>query len=124
MAPGVGSFGRVYKGRRKYTGQFVAMKVRADRGAQQAARSACRSRSTARATLALLAADCVMTCLPQFIAKKGKSEKDLFNLRSEIEVRAVAGTRGWGGRAVATHAKRVRSHALFLSIADLTWAQP
>lgn len=24
---GVGSFGRVYKGRRKFTGQFVAMKV-------------------------------------------------------------------------------------------------
>ncbi|KAF6137279.1 hypothetical protein GIB67_036316 [Kingdonia uniflora] len=44
---GEGSFGKVYKGRRKYTGQTVAMK---------------------------------------FILKHGKSEKDLVNLRQEIEI--------------------------------------
>ncbi|XP_077216571.1 kinase family with ARM repeat domain-containing protein isoform X2 [Tasmannia lanceolata] len=44
---GEGSFGKVYKGRRKYTGQTVAMK---------------------------------------FILKHGKSEKDLQNLRQEIEI--------------------------------------
>ncbi|XP_020107815.1 serine/threonine-protein kinase TIO isoform X2 [Ananas comosus] len=44
---GEGSFGKVYKGRRKYTRQFVAMK---------------------------------------FILKHGKSEKDLHNLRQEIEI--------------------------------------
>ncbi|KAL7003793.1 non-specific serine,threonine protein kinase [Sarracenia purpurea var. burkii] len=43
---GEGSFGKVYKGRRKYTGQTVAMK---------------------------------------FILKHGKSEKDILNLRQEIE---------------------------------------
>ncbi|KAH9756107.1 serine/threonine-protein kinase TIO [Citrus sinensis] len=44
---GEGSFGKVYKGRRKYTGQTVAMK---------------------------------------FIMKHGKSEKDIHNLRQEIEI--------------------------------------
>ncbi|KAH0691640.1 hypothetical protein KY289_018998 [Solanum tuberosum] len=44
---GEGSFGKVYKGRRKYTGQTVAMK---------------------------------------FIPKHGKSEKDIHNLRQEIEI--------------------------------------
>lgn len=44
---GVGSFGRVYKGRRKYTGQLVAMK---------------------------------------FIAKKGKTARDLAGLRTEVEI--------------------------------------
>ncbi|KAI8565223.1 hypothetical protein RHMOL_Rhmol03G0243200 [Rhododendron molle] len=44
---GEGSFGKVYKGRRKYTGQTVAMK---------------------------------------FILKHGKSEKDIHNLRQEIEI--------------------------------------
>ncbi|GAV84051.1 Pkinase domain-containing protein/HEAT_2 domain-containing protein [Cephalotus follicularis] len=44
---GEGSFGKVYKGRRKYTGQTVAMK---------------------------------------FIMKHGKSEKDIQNLRQEIEI--------------------------------------
>ncbi|KAJ4959545.1 hypothetical protein NE237_026656 [Protea cynaroides] len=44
---GEGSFGKVYKGRRKYTGQTVAMK---------------------------------------FILKHGKSEKDILNLRQEIEI--------------------------------------
>ncbi|GLJ38435.1 hypothetical protein SUGI_0782730 [Cryptomeria japonica] len=44
---GEGSFGKVYKGRRKYTGQTVAMK---------------------------------------FILKHGKSEKDIDNLRQEIEI--------------------------------------
>ncbi|KAL7148444.1 hypothetical protein ABFS83_06G179000 [Erythranthe nasuta] len=44
---GEGSFGKVYKGRRKFTGQTVAMK---------------------------------------FIPKHGKSEKDIFNLRQEIEI--------------------------------------
>eukprot|EP01018_Ginkgo_biloba_P027021 Gb_09628 [translate_table: standard] len=44
---GEGSFGKVYKGRRKYTGQTVAMK---------------------------------------FIMKHGKSEKDIENLRQEIEI--------------------------------------
>ncbi|KAH9310035.1 hypothetical protein KI387_037946, partial [Taxus chinensis] len=44
---GEGSFGKVYKGRRKYTGQTVAMK---------------------------------------FILKHGKSEKDIENLRQEIEI--------------------------------------
>ncbi|XP_010536320.1 PREDICTED: serine/threonine-protein kinase TIO isoform X2 [Tarenaya hassleriana] len=44
---GEGSFGRVYKGRRKYTGQTVAMK---------------------------------------FIMKQGKSDKDIQNLRQEIEI--------------------------------------
>ncbi|XP_010671457.2 serine/threonine-protein kinase TIO isoform X1 [Beta vulgaris subsp. vulgaris] len=44
---GEGSFGKVYKGRRKYTGQTVAMK---------------------------------------FIMKHGKSDKDLHNLRQEIEI--------------------------------------
>ncbi|CAK9172478.1 unnamed protein product [Ilex paraguariensis] len=44
---GEGSFGKVYKGRRKYTGQTVAMK---------------------------------------FILKHGKSEKDIQNLRQEIEI--------------------------------------
>ncbi|XP_061355510.1 uncharacterized protein LOC133300038 [Gastrolobium bilobum] len=44
---GEGSFGKVYKGRRKYTGQTVAMK---------------------------------------FIMKHGKTEKDIHNLRQEIEL--------------------------------------
>lgn len=44
---GEGSFGKVYKGRRKYTGQTVAMK---------------------------------------FILKHGKSDKDIDNLRQEIEI--------------------------------------
>ena len=44
---GEGSFGKVYKGRRKYTGQIVAMK---------------------------------------FIPKTGRSEKELTNLRREIEI--------------------------------------
>ncbi|KAK6228315.1 HEAT repeat - like 1 [Theobroma cacao] len=44
---GEGSFGKVYKGRRKYTGQTVAMK---------------------------------------FIMKHGKTEKDIHNLRQEIEI--------------------------------------
>lgn len=44
---GEGSFGKVYKGRRKYTGQTVAMK---------------------------------------FIPKKGKNEKELVNLRQEINI--------------------------------------
>ncbi|KAF3779946.1 Serine/threonine-protein kinase [Nymphaea thermarum] len=44
---GEGSFGKVYKGRRKFTGQTVAMK---------------------------------------FILKHGKSEKDILNLRQEIEI--------------------------------------
>ncbi|KAL6291795.1 hypothetical protein ACE6H2_009305 [Prunus campanulata] len=44
---GEGSFGKVYKGRRKYTGQTVAMK---------------------------------------FIMKHGKSDKDIHNLRQEIEI--------------------------------------
>ncbi|KAG0447354.1 hypothetical protein HPP92_028377 [Vanilla planifolia] len=44
---GEGSFGKVYKGRRKYTGRTVAMK---------------------------------------FILKSGKSEKDIQNLRQEIEI--------------------------------------
>jgi fused-like protein len=44
---GEGSFGKVYKGRRKYTGQTVAMK---------------------------------------FIPKKGKNEKELHNLRQEINI--------------------------------------
>ncbi|KAK9990363.1 hypothetical protein SO802_025348 [Lithocarpus litseifolius] len=44
---GEGSFGKVYKGRRKFTGQTVAMK---------------------------------------FIMKHGKSEKDILNLRQEIEI--------------------------------------
>ncbi|EXB29179.1 Serine/threonine-protein kinase 36 [Morus notabilis] len=44
---GEGSFGKVYKGRRKYTGQTVAMK---------------------------------------FIMKHGKSDKDILNLRQEIEI--------------------------------------
>lgn len=44
---GEGSFGKVYKGRRKHTGQTVAMK---------------------------------------FIMKQGKSEKDIHNLRQEIEI--------------------------------------
>lgn len=44
---GEGSFGKVYKGRRKYTGQIVAMK---------------------------------------FIPKTGRSEKELANLRREIEI--------------------------------------
>jgi serine/threonine protein kinase len=44
---GEGSFGKVYKGRRKYTGQAVALK---------------------------------------FISKHGKSEKDLNNLRQEIDI--------------------------------------
>ncbi|CAK7340113.1 unnamed protein product [Dovyalis caffra] len=44
---GEGSFGKVYKGRRKYTGQTVAMK---------------------------------------FIMKNGKSDKDIHNLRQEIEI--------------------------------------
>ncbi|KAG8390730.1 hypothetical protein BUALT_Bualt01G0113800 [Buddleja alternifolia] len=44
---GEGSFGKVYKGRRKFTGQTVAMK---------------------------------------FIPKHGKSEKDILNLRQEIEI--------------------------------------
>ncbi|KAK4758063.1 hypothetical protein SAY87_019364 [Trapa incisa] len=44
---GEGSFGKVYKGRRKYTSQTVAMK---------------------------------------FIMKHGKSEKDIYNLRQEIEI--------------------------------------
>jgi len=44
---GEGSFGKVFKGRRKYSGQIVAMK---------------------------------------FILKKGKSERDLQNLRSEISI--------------------------------------
>lgn len=44
---GEGSFGKVYKGRRKYTDQTVAMK---------------------------------------FIVKHGKSDKDIDNLRQEIEV--------------------------------------
>lgn len=44
---GEGSFGKVYKGRKKGSGQIVAMK---------------------------------------FIPKKGKSEKDLNNLRQEIEI--------------------------------------
>lgn len=44
---GEGSFGKVYKGRRKYSGQIVALK---------------------------------------FIIKKGKSEKDLHNLRQEIAI--------------------------------------
>lgn len=44
---GEGSFGKVYKGRRKYTGQTVALK---------------------------------------FILKHGKSEKDIHNLRQEIEI--------------------------------------
>ncbi|KAG9455567.1 hypothetical protein H6P81_000075 [Aristolochia fimbriata] len=44
---GEGSFGKVYKGRRKYTGQIVALK---------------------------------------FILKHGKSEKDIHNLRQEIEI--------------------------------------
>lgn len=44
---GEGSFGKVYKGRRKFTGQTVAMK---------------------------------------FIMKQGKSEKDIHNLRQEIEI--------------------------------------
>jgi fused-like protein len=45
---GEGSFGKVYKGRRKYTGQTTAMK---------------------------------------FIMKHGKSDKDIKNLRQEIEVK-------------------------------------
>eukprot|EP00250_Pteridium_aquilinum_P035716 c9857_g2_i1 orf=1-207(-) len=44
---GEGSFGKVYKGRRKYTGQTVALK---------------------------------------FILKHGKSDKDIENLRQEIEI--------------------------------------
>nr|GEY44227.1 serine/threonine-protein kinase TIO [Tanacetum cinerariifolium] len=44
---GEGSFGKVYKGRRKFTGQTVAMK---------------------------------------FILKHGKTEKDIQNLRQEIEI--------------------------------------
>lgn len=44
---GEGSFGKVFKGRRKYSGQIVALK---------------------------------------FITKRGKSEKDLNNLRQEIEI--------------------------------------
>ena len=44
---GEGSFGKVYKGRRKHTGQIVALK---------------------------------------FIVKHGKSEKDIRNLRQEIEI--------------------------------------
>ena len=44
---GEGSFGRVYKGRKKYTGQVVALK---------------------------------------FIPKTGRSEKELKNLRREIEI--------------------------------------
>ncbi|XP_073053905.1 serine/threonine-protein kinase TIO-like isoform X2 [Primulina eburnea] len=44
---GEGSFGKVYKGRRKFTGQTVAMK---------------------------------------FIPKHGKTEKDILNLRQEIEI--------------------------------------
>lgn len=44
---GEGNFGKVYKGRKKYTGQIVAMK---------------------------------------FILKKGKTDKDLNNLRQEISI--------------------------------------
>ena len=44
---GEGSFGKVYKGRRKHTGQIVALK---------------------------------------FIVKHGKTEKDIRNLRQEIEI--------------------------------------
>ncbi|KAF4366891.1 hypothetical protein F8388_013956 [Cannabis sativa] len=53
---GKGSFGKVYKGRRKYTGQTVAMK---------------------------------------FIMKHGKSDKDIHNLRHEIE--GPFGTQDWIG---------------------------
>ena len=44
---GEGSFGKVYKGRRKFSGQIVALK---------------------------------------FITKRGKTERDLNNLRREIEI--------------------------------------
>ncbi len=44
---GEGSFGKVYRGRRKYTGQIVALK---------------------------------------FVSKRGKSAKDLHNLRQEVSV--------------------------------------
>ena len=53
---GEGSFGKVYKARRKFTGQITAMK---------------------------------------FIAKHGKTEKDIKSLRQEIEI--LRGW-GWGGR--------------------------
>jgi fused-like protein len=52
---GEGSFGKVYRGRRKYTGQIVALK---------------------------------------FVSKRGKTPKDIHNLRQEVELR---GGYAWHG---------------------------
>lgn len=69
---GEGSFGKVYKGRYKFTGQIVALKVRG-------------SRSRAVATTLIRQRNCGGG---QFIPKQGKTKRDIQGLRQEIEVSA------------------------------------
>lgn len=71
---GEGSFGKVYKGRRKYTGQVPASSF-----------SKCFCFSRFPLTSVFLSSD-LQTVAMKFIMKHGKSDKDIQNLRQEIEV--------------------------------------
>ena len=68
---GEGSFGKVYKGRRKYTGQVGTVWIFI---------------TTMCLILCLFFSLLIQTVAMKFIMKHGKSEKDIHNLRQEIEV--------------------------------------
>lgn len=74
---GEGSFGKVYKGRRKYTGQVHFILVL----------SAFAGHSNFFSLTFKF--DYFQTVAMKFIPKHGKSEKDIHNLRQEIEVFSV-----------------------------------
>lgn len=73
---GEGSFGKVYKARRRYTGQIVV------RGRLHLHPSACRAASAALGAHSVPPAAQAI----KFILKHGKSEKDIRSLRQEIEI--------------------------------------
>ena len=75
---GEGSFGKVYKGRRKFTGQVGCTM----------GWSALSRRIVISSYLNFRLGRLVQTCALKFIVKHGKSERDIKNLRQEIEVHA------------------------------------
>lgn len=94
---GEGSFGKVYKGRRKYTDQVLFLLPFASCDYSTSRLSvicaSCRwsfaSRFCSKIHIiqcAAIALRCLQTVAMKFIVKHGKSDKDIDNLRQEIEV--------------------------------------
>ena len=80
---GEGSFGKVFKGRRKHSGQIVALKVMC---APRCARKTCAMVSPHHPPPPRNPLSVPAYHPPQFISKHGKSEKDLASLRQEIDI--------------------------------------